>query len=217
MGYGSPTKTVADVMRTVKRAFGDESGVQLEDADITGWINDAQTEIVTKNKVLKAKSTTATVAEQGEYTFPTANIHQVESLHFNGARIPNMTFAQAEEHVFAADPLGVETADFPVLWYEWAGTFTLWPKPREIGSIDLYYTIKPTPVISNSDFLTVPDKYFNDVVRYVLAQAYELDEEWQGAQLKAQQFSDSIAELGEEERTSQNMTFETITIIDDYS
>lgn len=34
MSYSSPTKTVGDVYNQVKRAFGDESGVQLTNADI---------------------------------------------------------------------------------------------------------------------------------------------------------------------------------------
>lgn len=218
MSYGPPTKTVGDVMRAVKRQFGDESGVQLEDADIANWINDAQQTINSKNKVLKAKSSVASVAEQAAYTFPTTEIHQVESVHFNGARIPNMTFAQAEDQIFAVDPQGTETALMPQLWYEWAGTLTFWPKPSEVGTIDIYYTTKPTVVTTNAlELLSLPDKYFPDVVRYVLQQAYEMDEDWQASQAKGEQFSTSLAEMGEEERTAQHMTFETITIVDDYN
>jgi hypothetical protein len=45
MTYSNPTKTVGQIYDYVKRAFGDESGVQLTNADIVRWINDAQNEI----------------------------------------------------------------------------------------------------------------------------------------------------------------------------
>ena len=40
------TKTVSDIATDVKRTFGDEAGVQVNDTDIARWINSAQIEIV---------------------------------------------------------------------------------------------------------------------------------------------------------------------------
>lgn len=215
MTIGQKTRQVSEAMIAVKRQFGDESGVQLENADIIRWINDAQDAIVAKNKVLKAKSTTASVAGQGSYTFPTDNIHQIESIHFGGVRIPNMTFAQAEEQIFTTDPLLTAEGD-PILWYEWAGTFTFWPAPNEVKNIDLYYTQRPDRVALETDYLSVPDKYYQDVIRYVLQQAYEMDEDLQNSQVKQKQFDDSLNEKSEEERTAQNMTYDMITVYDDF-
>ena len=217
MAYGPPTKTVGDVMRVVKRQFGDESGVQLEDADIAGWINDAQSRINAENKVLKAKSSSSATPGTAVYTFPSLDIQQVESLHFAGRRVPNMTFAQAEETVSQSDPDGTLTADEPVLWYEWGGSFTFWPTPSTAGAIDIYYTVAPTLVTTTeADLLSLPDDYFMDVVAYVLQQAYEMDEDWPASQAKEQQLMNSLARRGEEQRTAQNMTYETITVVNDY-
>lgn len=213
MTLNAATRTVADVLTAVKRQFGDEAGVQLSDADIIRWINDAQDVIVSKNKVLKAKSTTAAVNGQASYTFPSDNIHQVESLHFNGYRVPNMAFPEAEEHIFAADPLNVALGD-PVLWYEWGGTFTFWPTPNSTSAIDIYFTRRPTPVVNSASVLSLPDKYYQDVVRYVMQQAYEMDEDFQNSAAKMQQFEAGLNEKSEEERTAQNMTYETITTYD---
>jgi hypothetical protein len=206
---------VSEVITAVQRQFGDESGVQLENADIIRWINDAQDIIVAKNKVLKAKSSTPAVASQAAYTFPSDNIHQIESIHYNGSRIPNMSFAEAEEHIFQADPGLIALGD-PLLWYEWAGTFTFWPAPSAANMIDLYYTQRPEPVTQSSDTLSVPDKYYQDVVRYCMQNAYEMDEDMQSSQAKAQQFDASLNEKSEEERTAQNMTYDKITVYDDY-
>ena len=70
MSYLNPTRTVPEVITAVERQFGDEAGVQLIESDIIRWINDAQDVIVAKNKVLKAKSTSPSVANQAAYTFP---------------------------------------------------------------------------------------------------------------------------------------------------
>lgn len=213
VGYGSPTRSVGDVAQVVKRQFGDESGVQVDDNDILEWVNDAQEEIVTRNKILKAKSTTPSVAGQADYNWPAVPIHQIESLHFKGQKIPNMVFAAAEEKIMAADPEKSLTGD-PEFWYEWAGTFTFWPAPADVANIDIYYTAKPTKIVSTADMLGVPDKYYRDVVRYVLQQAYEMDEDWTASQTKGQQFDTSLNQMGEEERTAQNMTYDKIIVVD---
>jgi hypothetical protein len=62
MSYSSPTKTVGNVQSQVKRVFGDESGVQLTNDDITRWINEAQVDIAKQNQILQ---TTATMAVTG--------------------------------------------------------------------------------------------------------------------------------------------------------
>lgn len=213
MSYTAPTRTVGEIFQAVKRQFGDESGVQLADSDIIGWINDAQTVIVTKNKILKAKSTAPSIVGQKTYSFPALPIYQIESLHYKGHRVINVPFAEAENRIFGRDPDNVQTG-VPEIWYEWAGEFTFWPTPDTVESIDIYYTAKPTPVANSDDFMSVPDKYYQDIVRYVLQQAYEMDEDWQASQTKSDQFTASINEMGEEERTAQNMTYDTITVYD---
>ena len=219
MSYLNPTRTVPEVITAVERQFGDEAGVQLVESDIIRWINDAQDVIVAKNKVLKAKSTSPSVANQAAYTFPSDNIFEIESIHYNGYRVPNMSFPEAEEHIFAADPINVVLGD-PQLWYEWAGTFTFWPTPNTVKNIDLYYTKRPTRITSTTDgsgnptVLSVPDKYYQDIVRYVLQQAYEMDEDMANSQVKGQQFEESLNSMSEEDRTAQNMTYSTITTYD---
>lgn len=221
--YSTPTKTVADVIRTVQRQFGDESGVQLADADIAGWINDAQMQINIINKVLRAKGTLPSVANQKSYSLATLTPkpQQIEALHYNGVRVPNMPFPQYEETVTQADPNSTQTAAIPVMWTEWAGTFLFWPAPRDVQTIEVYYTAQPTvlavsPVVP-ANLLSLPDDCFQDVVRYVLQQAYEMDEDWTASNTKAQQLADSLTLRGEKERTEQDMTFQTVTVVDDDS
>jgi len=214
MAYSPSTRTVQDVIKNVQRSFGDESGVQLTNSDIFMWVNDACDEIVKRNRINKAKATIPSVAGQADYSFSALNIMQVEAIHFGGQRIPNMSFAEAEEQVIGRD--GVTTqAGIPMLWYEWAGTFTFYPVPNASGTdIVVYYTGQPTKVTATTDLLPLSDKYYNDIVNFVLLKAYEMDEDPQMSQLKGQQFDASLAAMGEEEREAQNMTYPTITVLD---
>jgi hypothetical protein len=212
MAYSPSTRIVQDVIRNVQRSFGDESGVQLQNADIFMWVNDACDEIVKRNRINKAKSSSSSISGQADYSFSTLSIMQVEAIHFGGQRIPNMSFAEAEEQVIGRDSVPMQGT--PVCWYEWAGTFSFYPVPDSVAVIDIYYTAQPTRVVATTDLLPLPDKYYTDIVNYVLLKAYEMDEDPQMSQLKGQQFDASLAAMGEEEREAQNMTYPTITVLD---
>lgn len=204
------TRTYSQVMRAVKRTFGDESGVQLEDDDILQWANDAQQAINTKNKIFKAKSTSLSTPGQGSYDFPAEQIQQVESITFDGTPISAVEMATAQGSIQSFDPHGTETG-VPVCWYEWGGQFTLYPVPNEEKEIALYYTRYPAPLTgSGEQALDVPDKYYQTVVDYILWKCYEMDEDWQGAQMKEAQFRGALEEQGEEEREVAHMTYPVV-------
>lgn len=212
MAYGPSTRTATDVKRSVQRTFGDESGVQLEDADLIMWINDAQEEIVKRNKLIKTTATSSTVADQAEYTFPSNDILQIESLHVGGTKINNVPFAQADLDLIS-DDLAAERGT-PVAWWEWGGTFTLYPAPSTVLPIKLYYTKRPTRITLLTETLSLPDKFFKQIVDYVLQQAYEMDEEPEMSQMKQAQFENGLLEMADEERAAQQMTYQTITFVE---
>lgn len=212
MPYSPSTRTVQDVVRSVQRSFGDESGVQLTNSDIFMWINDGCDEIVKRNRINKAKASINSVIGQADYSFSSLNMMQVEAIHFGGQRIPNMSFAEAEEQVIGLD--SVPTNGYPVLWYEWAGVFSFYPVPNVVLPIEVFYTAQSAKITAVANLLPLPDKYFTDIVNFVLVKAYEMDEDPQMSQLKEKQFTDSVMAMGEEERSAQNMTYPTITILD---
>lgn len=213
MAYGPSTRTVQEVLSAIQRLFGDESGVQLANADVVRWINDAQDVIVDRNHVLKAHITEASVSGQAAYSFADALIHSIDSIHYGGYRLPNISFAEAEEVVLQADPLQTQ-AGTPQIWYEYAGTFTFWPTPTDGGSFDLYYTKRPTRIVNLTDLLTLPDKFYQLIVLYCIGQAYTMDEDMQAASQMADTFDKQLASMGEDERVSQHMTYDTITVYD---
>lgn len=214
-GFAPPTKTVNDVFRQVKRKFGDESGVQLEDTDLLMWVNDATRVIATENKVIRVRATTPIVAGQSEYLLSALAqpVYQIDSLLIDGARVPNMATAQAEDFITENDPESTEQG-FPRFWYEWAGVITFWPKPNVAGTLTVRYVAYPAAVTLTTDTLPVPDSYFQDVVNYVLKSAYEMDENEGMMRVKAEEFQTSLDKRGEEQRVAQHMTYEVITVYD---
>ena len=210
MSLRPSTKTFGTLTQDIKRIFGDESGVQLDNADIQRWANAAQQEIVTNNKALKAKATTPTVVGQATYLFPDVKIQQIESLHYDNGFLPNVPFAEAEQIVITNDPQQVEQGT-PQLWYEWDGEFTLWPKPDAVKNITLYFTAYPDELTGNTaQILSVPDKFYNAVVDYVLMKCYEMDEDMPASQMAEQRFRAAVENQMEDERQSVHMVFPVI-------
>lgn len=216
MSLNITSKTVQDVATTVKRQFGDESGVQVTDADIYRWINDGQKEIVVKNKVLKGKATITAVANQAEYTLPEANIAVIESIHWNGIPIPGVAYPEVEQYILGHPTLFEGGTGVPAMWYEWAGLVTFWPTPATADTITLLYTRMPDPVVALTDTLSVPDKYFNTLLKFVMSQVYEMDEDWEASNFKSQQFTDDLNITADEDRSTQNMTYPVINVTVDY-
>lgn len=210
------TKHVSDVATFVKRAFGDESAVQVTDADIYRWINAAQQEILTKNKLLKALATTDLIAGTSEYLFPDQSIQEVQSIHVNGIKITYYSFQEAEDYIINADPDKLITGT-PTSWYEWGGTFYLYPTPDAsiTGGIKIYYVKAPDIVTAQVDLLSVPDEYFNRIIEYCLSQAYEMDEDTQNSQYKLGQFSQGLDTMAEAATSTHASYYPRITILED--
>lgn len=210
MALRPSTRTFAQVKRAVRRSFGDEAGVQLSDQDITDWANEAQQQIVSKNKSLKAVSTSSSVVGQASYTFPSPLIQQVASILYDGVPLEAIEMATAQDSIQRNDPKQ-EASGTPVAWYEWAGEFVLYPVPDAVKDIKLYYTRYPDPLTGvDTQVLSVSDKYFQAVVDFCLWKAYELDEDWAGAQLKESHFRVALEEQSEEERETAHMTYPVI-------
>lgn len=210
------TKTFQSLLIEVKRLFGDESGVQLEDTDIQRWANEAQMEIVNTNGPIKAKSSLPSVVGTAKYTFPAVKIQRIASLHYGNVMLPNMQMSEAERIIYGRDPQLV-AAGAPELWFEWGGEFTLWPTPDSVQTIEIYYEAYPVELTGNpGQLLSVADKFYPSVVNYVMAKCYEMDEEPQMSQMAEGRFREALQAQLEDERQAQNMAYPVIQEIGYY-
>ncbi len=212
MSYLGVTHTLNDIIRHVKRQFGDEASVQVSDEDIAAWTNQGQAEIFNRVEPIKSSINTDLIAGQAIYEFP-ADVSRVQAIYVNGLPIEQLSTQEAEEYVLKNDPNSTVTGQ-PQIWSEWAGSFTFYPIPEVGGTIQLRYIRKPTQVTLDAVALSVPDPFYNRLLEYVLQQAYELDENFTASQLKGDQFANNLVTQPNRESVSSN-TYPTITVLDE--
>jgi len=208
------TKTGTQVSVRVKRQFGDPDGRQITDNDILLWINSAQQEIVSQNPILKETTDTDVVSGQDLYTYPAQRVQYIEALHYSGVPLQYYSFQEAQEYILSPPVIATYPTNVkPKIWYERAGNVYLYPKPMEnvTDGLRLFYVAQPLELDVLSDTLTVPDKYFQRVVDFVLARAYQLDENWEAAQYKQQEYAIAMGMLANQQNVGQTNTYPTNT------
>lgn len=206
-----------EVVTRVKRQFGDEAGVQISDLDIIRWINDAQEEIGRTNQGLMETTGSADiVANQAEYDMP-ADFSVLRSLRYKGFRLKAMTLAEFNEYldgyaVATGGPYGPGT---PEVFTVWENKITLFPTPNETitAGLSVFYIKHPASVANLADDLSLPIKYHNTIVTYCLQQAYELDEDFQKAQLKEGKFNKDLMQLNDNNKWVSQEYYPRITTL----
>lgn len=206
------THVGTDVADRVRSQFGDVSGAQLADASILRWINDGQREIVNSNPILRATKITDIIAGQQDYSFPGDKVLAIEAIYVSGYPVKNVSPQVAREYIIAIDPTSQLTNKRPEVWYERAGIITFYPMPSETvtNGLKMEYVKVPTNITSYSDTLGIPDRYFNELVNYVISQALEMDENYDAAAYKQKQFRDGLDRLNLKENLSQTDLYQSI-------
>jgi hypothetical protein len=188
------TRTGTEVSLDVKRIFGDEALVELKGSDLLRWINAAQREIASSNQTLKGSATSNITKGQVLYPLPANSpVYQIQGIHVEGKPLKPVSFQSAQEYINSDDP-ELQAEGEPKIWYEWDGDIYIYPSSDKdvTNGMTLYYISYPTNLVSAAETLQVPDRFYNQVVDYVLAQAYRLDENWQATAYQDQRFRDSM-------------------------
>jgi hypothetical protein len=205
------TRNLQDVADAVKRQFGDESGAQITDTDIMRWANQGQLELARKTKYSKTTTTTASVANQTQYSLPGVNIISIESVMYDNVPLEQRSFSNVQELLLKTeDPTG-NSRTTPSLWYEYDDSIFLYPVPKIDGkSIVLFCTVQPPTLTSMFDTLSIPDTHYTTLIDYALQQAYELDDDWNGSRVKQAQVDTALADMDME---ASEKYYPTITIM----
>lgn len=188
------TITLGELQTFIKRQFGDESGVQITDADITRWTNMATTEIVAKNKILQATATTAGAAGQAVYNLSdiATDMIAIEDVSYGSGQSLQQTDNSGIKKL-----LGGSTAEagLPQYWYTWANGLKLWPVPNTAETLTIDYVKVPARVSGSGDVLPLPDVYYERICNFVLSKAYELDEDSTNSANQRRLFEDKLTEM----------------------
>lgn len=183
---------VSEIATRVKRQFGDEAGAQITDADIIRWCNDAQREIAASNDLLQVIATTAVVAGTDQYTLPT-DILTLRNVRYAGVKLRFLT-PEESTTLIGTDTTTIGT---PTHYSIFANKIDLFPAPDTTSAtnLQLYYTRQPVDVTVVGDTPELPLKYHNRIVEYCIAQAYELDDNYESYEKKMKVFNDGVDKL----------------------
>jgi hypothetical protein len=140
------------------------------------------------------------------------DIQYIQSIQYKGIKLKYLSFQDAETFITSEDP-NRTTKGTPEYWWDWAQTVQFYPTPSVGGeAIKVYYYPTPTAVDALADVLSLPDNYFNQIINYVLARAYELDENFQAHQAKIGQFGEGLLSMSEDEDRQSIEVYQTITV-----
>jgi hypothetical protein len=185
---------VQEILDSVKRSFGDESGVQVTDTDIIRWINQGMRMFVMQNEnLLVTEGFANAVANQQTYGLP-ADLLVLRGLRYreNGGtqyfKLQGYDLAKFNEQIDGWDG-STEGPGVPLLYTVIGSNFSVWPLPTEASASGFKITYHRTPVevATTVDEPELPILYHELLINYCLQQAYELDEDWEAAGNKVSQ------------------------------
>lgn len=181
---------VSEIATRVRNQFNDDAAIQVTDAHIMRWVNDAMREIALNNTLLQVKGTTTSIADETDYGIPD-NLLSLHTVRYDGVKLKQYSLQEADGLISPGVAVSSGTPEF---FYIEAGNFVLYPAPDTTGTvITMIYTRQPTDVTLTSDTPEIPLEYHNRIVEYCLAQAAEMDGDSNLAMLKMQQFEGKVA------------------------
>lgn len=210
---------VSDIMMRVRRKFGDESAVQVTDADLIRWINDGQRQIVLKNETLLEKTaTTSSVVGQQEYNLPTdllilKFIQYKESANNAYYKLRGLTPVEYNEFIDGWNDAGVARG-VPQVYTIFSGKIIAYPTPSNAvtDGFKIYYNRSPVDVNTGADTPDLPLLYHDTLVKYCMQQAYELDEDLDSANGEIVKVAEDIDLLRGREDWKTQETYPVISV-----
>lgn len=185
-----------DIVTRVQRQFGDESGAQITRADIVRWANDGQIDIVRQTEVLQEHRETNVLTEEGSYALP-ENFMLMSRVTFDNNVLVERKLRDLDLGNRAIDTVSSGT---PTAYYQWGRNIYLYPKPSVGGSgnLDIWYVKLPDTLIDDLDTPEIPTHMHEDLVRYCIARARELDSDYEAAQIAGAEYEGRIAQIRHE-------------------
>ncbi len=164
---------LGDVQTRVKRQFGDDSGAQITDADITRWANDGQLDLVRRTKCNQVENSTLSVV--GTTLYPILTFVDVSRVQYDGRPLRPVSRQQMDDFFPSRNVTGVANG-LPIYYTMVSSGIELYPIPDTSGlTITVLYIKRPVELVNTTDPLEIPTQYHEDVVRFCLLRAYELD------------------------------------------
>lgn len=205
----------SDVVRRVQRIFGDNNESQLYVTDIIDWINDAQMEIVRQTQCLQSTVIFDTVApnEGGPFLLP-SNFLFERRVTYKNATLTQTSLPELDNVNAGVDTQSGKGVDIPGYYYIWGDGIYLYPVPTAASQpLKVWYVNSPPTISVASEPLGIPVQYHEDIVRFALMRARELNEDYSGSDRLATEFQQR---MGQSRDQAQN-PYDSYPVIRDYT
>lgn len=218
--------TIDDITIRVQRQFGDESGVQVTSDDVVRWVADAFREVNTQNSGPKTKfADVAVVVNQQDYV-AAPDINDILSVSYRPDSLSAfyelefMSVAEMNDGVSGWNStIQPYASGDPVIYTRsmtgYRSTIALYPIPDTAGGTMriVYNALLTPPATSNLDLAAyIHESYFNYLLEYCLMKSYEMDENWEAADRKAQYIQSTLNLLSAKDNYLNNSTYPVISV-----
>lgn len=194
---------------------GDAGNAQITRAMLLVWINNGIRSISAQHGFLEGAASTNLLAGIGTYDmatlFAAQRVQSYAAITVSGRPLKLITFGEYTA-LLAANERTDDTGT-PQVGMVRGTMLTVWPVPDTTvaAGLTLYYSALPEDLTDLADTLTLPDRFYNALVDYVTAQALELDENFEAAQVKMAQHEAGVRREFEREHISPTDFYPTIT------
>jgi len=210
------TYTGSKLALEIKNQFGDTGGVQITDAMILQWINNGQRSIAATNPILERTFQTNLLAGQTAYDIDTlmssARLMSFSSVLAGDAKLKFVTW----EKFLEGDWSDIATAGSPQIFTEYGGKLTIYPAATEsvVNGLTIYFIAWPADLVSIGDPLTIPDRFYNALSKYVFAQALELDENFDAAAAQLEAHASALSVEAGRDNLNPTDAYHTATYVE---
>ncbi len=165
--------TAASAITKIRYYINEPVESTWSDTEILGWINDAQTDIVSRTQCLETKEQLALVAYQTEYLITSSYI-AVTAVHYSPT--DNVAKGLIRGHMSQTGHTGIQGTSEPNRWYEWNGKVGIYPVLTSVSTekIRVFLVGAPTDLTSTGavSYISTPRIYDHSVYLYAAAQAF---------------------------------------------
>jgi hypothetical protein len=198
---------LGEIQTRVKRQFGDESGSLITDADILIWANDGQVDIIRKTDALASVQTTAVSVGTGSVTLP------VDFLFAKGVTLNNVALSLVSFQEGFLATAGIPQDSKPGQCYVYNGK--LWFNSQQAtGNLVVFYNRRPAALVDATSIPEIPVQMHEDLVRYCISRAKELNEDLEGAGVIMSDYERRINMARAEIFTPDSNSYNGIRVLD---
>jgi hypothetical protein len=182
-----PTVTAQQIVDRAEKLIQDETNVRWPEAELLGWLNDGQREIVLAKPDAYTKNQALQLAAGTKQALPTDGLmllDVVRNMGTDGTTAGAAIRVVSREVMDAQNPnWHTDTASATVKHYVFdprdPKRFYVWPKSAGTNYVEIMYAAIPADVLIGAT-ITLDDIFMGALIDYILYRAYSKDTEYAG-------------------------------------